>query len=225
MTKKIPSESELNKSYDNIANIHKKHLKKHGVKLPLKTSYKWVWLAMLYYYINEPVHKDQISDAVRLIFSEAGHDQQVRHLKRDGWYIEGERGYHKLIDIYNPSPEYKNEQVRRRGRLNARNFDAIKKSFNFCCATCGSVEGQQNPRYGRDIVQLQQGHKDPDLPSNNIDNIIPQCQFCNRAYRRDFTFDDKGRTRAVADIGPVQRANQEVKKKIWKYLNDLFEEQ
>ena len=30
-------------------------------------------------------------------------------------------------------------------------------------------------------------------------------QFCNRAYRRDFTFDEKGRTRAVADIGPAQR--------------------
>ena len=221
MTKKIPSKSELDKSYDNIANIHKKHLEKYRVKLPSKNSCKGIWLAMLYYYINEPVHKDQISDAVRLILPNAGRDQQVRHLKRDGWCIEGKRGYHTLVDIYNPSPEFKNEQM----YLNAHDFNGIKEFFNFCCASCGSAEGQPNPRYGKDIVQLQKGHRDPDLPGNDIDNIIPQCQFCNRAYRRDFTFDEKGRTRAVADIGPVQRANREVKKKIWKYLNDIFEEQ
>ena len=223
MTKKIPSKSELDKSYDNIANIHKKHLEKYRVKLPSKNSCKGIWLAMLYYYINEPVHKDQISDAVRLILPNAGRDQQVRHLKRDGWCIEGERGYHTLVDIDNPSPEYKNEQIRRHKHLNAHDFNGIKESFNFCCASCGSAEGQPNPRYGKDIVQLQKGHRDPDLPGNDIDNIIPQCQFCNRSYRRYFTFDRKGRTRAVANIGPLQRANREVQKKIWKYLNKLFE--
>ena len=80
-----------------------------------------------------------------------------------------------------------------------------------------------SPRYGEDIVQLQQGHKDPSKSAADKDNIIPQCQFCNQAYRGDFTFDDKDRVRAVADVGPVQRATEEVQRKIFKWQKNYLD--
>lgn len=219
---KTPSKKDLDAAYRAVADIHKRHLAQHGVKLPPQSSYKWIWLAMLHYHKGGSVHKDAISDAVQKHYPEAGRDQQVRHLKRDGWNVIGGGGFHALEDPYRPSPEFINEQARRHGRLSSVDFDDIKKSFGNRCATCGSVEGEPDPRYGEARVHLQQGHQDPDEPGDDLNNIIPQCQFCNRAYRRDFVFDDKGRANAVADIGPVKRARTAVQKKIWKYLGELF---
>ena len=51
------------------------------------------------------------------------------------------------------------------------------------------VRRKASPRYGEDIVQLQQGHKDPSKSATDKDNIIPQYQFCNRVYCGDFTLD------------------------------------
>ena len=101
------------------------------------------------------------------------------------------RGSHAL-NPYKVSPEFETDKRRRQGTLSAKNFDELKEVFGNQCATCGAKEGETNPRYGDDIVELQRGHKDPDKPMT-LDNIIPQCQFCNRAYRRDYVFDDKGR--------------------------------
>ena len=219
----LPSRAELKVAYDDIARIHRTHLAQHGVRLPDENSYKWVWLGMLHFHSGERVHKNRISDAVRSIYPEAARDQQVRHLKRDGWNIEGERGYHSLGNPYQPSPDFVNERARRQGRLSAESFDDLKTSFGNRCATCGAVEGEPDPRYGADAVQLQQGHQNPDSGSTDLSNIIPQCQFCNRAYLRDFVFDDRGRVKAVADVGPVRRASQPVQRKIWEFLRGRFE--
>jgi len=75
----LPAPDELAAAYDDIARIHSEHLAQHGVRLPEKGTYKSIWLAMLHYYAPEPVHKDEISDAVRRQYPEAGRDQQVRH--------------------------------------------------------------------------------------------------------------------------------------------------
>lgn len=218
----LPSVDELEKAYQDIRRIHSDHLIQHGVKLPEKSSYKWIWLAMLHHFSPDYVHKDAISNAVRRTFPDAAADQQVRHLKRDGWNIVGSRGLHRLDDPFQPSPEYVNERSRRQGRLSADDFDDIKRTFANRCATCGARESEPDPRYGRDKVVLQQGHQDPDKPSDSQNNIIPQCQFCNRAYKRDFTFDSKGRVRAVADVGPVTRARKQVRRKIWELLQHEF---
>ena len=223
MSERIPGKNELSRAYEEIADIHRQRLAKHGVKLPPKNSVKWVWLAMLHYHGGEKVHKDEISDAVQKIFPGAGRDQQVRHLKRDGWHIAGDKGFHSLVDTNAPSPEFDTDKTRRGGRLSARTFDDIKKAFNYCCATCGAAEGKPNIRYGKEPVKLQQGHQDPDEPADLQSNIIPQCQFCNRAYRRDFVFDNKGRAKAVADVRPVRAARKQVQKKIWEYLRKFFD--
>lgn len=218
MSGRIPGKGALLRAYDEIAAIHKQRLAKRGVKLPPKSSRKWVWLAMLHYHRGGKVHKDEISDAVQKIFPGSGRDQQARHLKRDGWNVAGDKGFHSLVDASAPSPEFETDKTRRRGRLSASDFDGIKKAFNNCCVTCGAAEGEPNIRYGK----VQQGHQDPDAPADLQSNIIPQCQFCNRAYRRDFVFDDKGRAKAVADVRPVRQARKHVQKKIWQYLRNLF---
>ena len=218
----LPSPAELDTAYRDIARIHAEHLAQHGVKLPAKNSHKRIWLAMLHHYAPEQVHKDEISDAVRREYPNAGRDQQVRHLKRDGWNIAGSGGFHQLADPYRPDQGFVNERNRRQGRLNAGDFTQLITAFGNRCATCGAREGEPDPRYGPDRVTLQQGHQDPDRPANDPDNIIPQCQFCNRAYRRDFVFDSRGRARAVADVGPVRRANRTVQRKIWELLRQRF---
>ena len=218
----LPAPDELAAAYDEIARIHSEHLAQHGVRLPEKGTYKSIWLAMLHHYAPEPVHKDEISDAVRRQYPEAGRDQQVRHLKRDGWNVAGRGGYHRLSDPYRPDQGFINERARRQGRLGADDFTALKTAFGNRCATCGARDGEPDPRYGPDLVVLQQGHQDPDKPADNPENIIPQCQFCNRAYRRDFVFDARGRVRAVADTGPVRRANRDVQRRIWEFLRQSF---
>lgn len=85
MSANLPPLEELLDAFEDIERIHKIYLAQHGVKLPNKQSHKWVWLAMLHHARGEPVHKNLISDATRREFPDAARDQQVRHLKRDGW--------------------------------------------------------------------------------------------------------------------------------------------
>ncbi len=209
----LPTKKELKDAFQKLISIHEEYLARHDVKLPKLGSCKEIWLSMLMHYEGEEVHKDQISAAVYREHPEAGYDQQVRHLKREGWHIEGSGGSRKL-NPYVPSPDYANEQARRRGRLAAGDFSQIKVAFGNRCATCGATEGRPDSRYGSDLVVLQEGHQDPREPSDEPDNIIPQCQFCNRSYKGDFVFDNKGRVRAVADVGPVQRAREPVQQAV-----------
>lgn len=214
----LPSHSQLETAYQEAARIHKTHLDQHGVKLPATSTRKWVWLAMLMHFHNTPVHKDIISDAVQREFPGAGRDQQVRHLKRDGWNIEqAGNGEHILRDPYTPSQSFINAQARRQGRISADDFESLIKVFGNRCATCGGVQGEPDPRYGGDVIKLQKGHQNPHLP-DDLSNTIPQCQFCNRAYKDDYVFDEKGRVRAVANVGPVKRARRQVQRKIYDFL-------
>lgn len=215
-----PDKAELDAAFADLQRIHRTHLAQHNVKLPEPNSQKAWQLSILHHAKGELVHKDTVSRIVRQYLPNAAADQQVRHLKRDGWNITGSRGYHALKDPFRPSEEYANERARRQGRLNADTWDEVKQTFGNRCATCGAVDGEPDPRYGADRVQLQQGHQDPESASDDPLNIIPQCQYCNRAYRSDFVFDDKGRVTAVASLRPVRRARLSVQKAIQKFLND-----
>jgi len=222
----LPSEFELQEAWEELQEIHSQYLARHEVSIPRVSQYnqraKSIWLAVLFFYVGEDVHKNTISAVCQRDNPDLAPDQQVRHLKRDGWrLISDGRGNHNL-DPYQPSLELLNDKARRDGLLSAESFEQVKKAFGFSCATCGAREGRPDPRYGEDKVVLQRGHRDPAKPATDKLNIIPQCQFCNRAYRGDFVFDEKGRAWAVADIGPVQRASAEVKKKILQFLRDLF---
>ena len=223
---KLPNSAELQKAWEELQDIHARYLARHDVKLPQAIQYneraKSIWLAVLFHYQGLDVHKNTISAICQRDKPDLAPDQQVRHLKRDGWRLKSDgKGNHNL-DPYQPSLEVLNIRNRRDGLLSAESFEDVKRVFGHSCATCGAREGRPDPRYGEDKVRLQRGHRDPAKPAADKQNIIPQCQFCNRAYRGDFVFDEKGRAWAIADIGPVQRASTEAKQKVLRFLRELF---
>jgi len=221
----MPTPEELQVAWQELQDIHSEYLALHKVKIPTVTHYaksqKAIWLSVLWHYREREVPKDEVSAIVRREMPTAAADQQVRHLKRDGWNIGRSPGRHKL-DPYKPSQEFINANAAKSRTLQSADFDAIKTRHGHRCATCGAKDGLPHPLYGAERVKLQRGHRDPHEAGNNPGNIIPQCQFCNRAYKGDFTFDEKGRIHAVAGIGPVRRASDHVKSQIWKFLNKNF---
>ena len=216
--------AELDTAWDDLVEVHREYLKPHGVQLPTKKTYQWVWLAVLFRFKDQCVHKDYISEATHRIFPKAGKDQQVRHLKRKGWNIstqECKSGEHKL-DPYQPSKTWIQEQARRSARMNSSSFETLVKNTGSKCLTCGAKEGQPDTRYGDNNIQLQQGHMDPAMPASDLSSVIPQCQFCNQTYKNDFTFDKKGRVRAVASPEAVLRASTAVQREIYNILKTHF---
>lgn len=148
--------------------------------------------------------------------------QQPRHLPRqNGFYIVSSRVYKDLTDeekelIGKPPPVSpddfyyalvtldrvsKTYNPNRHVGVKEKTFDEIKAAYDYRCATCGAKEGEFHhlSQYEgrREVVRLQQGHINPHQPLEP-GNIIPQCQFCNRAYRNWFVFDRNGRVRGVA---------------------------
>lgn len=128
----LPTSEALQRAWDDLREIHTEYLQRHGVKIPDTGQYrrfaKSIWLAVLHYYQNKSVHKDTISDICQRDQPKLGRDQQVRHLKRDGWKLTGARGYHRL-DPYQPSPEWVNEMARQRGRIEAETFAEVKQLY------------------------------------------------------------------------------------------------
>lgn len=224
MNNNHPTPDDLQKSWEDLCNIHAQHLEGHQVKIPKVIRYneqaKSIWLAVLHYYKGEKVHKRVISEICQRDNSDLGPDQQVRHLKRDGWHLTG-RGNH-LLDPYKPSPEWETDKRRRDGILNAKTFDDIKAAYEMRCASCGTKEGEPSHRYGEEEVKLQRGHRDPSESATDMKNIIPQCQFCNRAYRNLYVFDEKGRVSAIANIEPVKKASAAVQRKVFEWLKKRF---
>lgn len=226
MNNNLPTPDELQKSWEDLRNIHVQHLEEHEVKIPNVRRYneraKSIWLAVLHYYKGKNVHKSFITEICQRDNPTLGPDQQVRHLKRDGWHLTNDGRGHHLLDPYQPSPEWETDKKRRHGRLKAKDFAGIKEAYEHRCATCGTKEGEPSHRYGEDKVKLQQGHKDPSKSPTDINNIIPQCQFCNQAYRGDYVFDEKGRVSAIADLRPVQKATKSVQRKVYEWLKKQF---
>jgi len=96
------------------------------------------------------------------------------------------------------------------------------KKYKHRCATCGSREGKHHYHWPNTITKLQKSHKDPRKPLSG-NNIIPQCQKCNRAYRNFWIFDDKGRVRGIANPLIIKKCDKDIKKKIYELLKKEYE--
>ena len=105
--------------------------------------------------------------------------------------------------------------------MDTADFEKKKEAFGFRCATCGAIEGKPDPRYGDDKVELRQGRRDPQKLADDPQNIVPRCANCDRTYKDDFVFDERGRAYAVAGIDPVRRASKAVKQKILESLERM----
>ena len=219
-------------SYDSrVVDLWKKYLKKYGVKLPKKNdTQERLWAAILLILYDECpgqwIHKDDVGELARLVNPRLGADHQVRHLKRVGWNLETDpkrKGWHRFYDPHRPSPEFENDRLRHVS-ITGEDFDELKRAYSNRCATCGAEEGKPDVRYGSlDLVVLQKGHMNPSREGVK-GNILPQCQFCNRAYKDDFEFDSKGRVRAVASLRPIRRASEKVKRVVYDFLREHFNE-
>lgn len=169
---------------------------------------KELQMIFLYKYKNCFVHKDLVSEFVRNYKKNAGLDQQVRHLGTQCyWNVlnKGARvpdtdeivpsGYNYLVSIETPNPKAVKMTLKRANRNSAINFEQLKYVYDNRCATCGLEEGKVDWRTGKK-VKLQQGHMDP-RKELNLENTIPQCEYCNQTYQDYFRFDENGRVIAV----------------------------
>ena len=85
--------------------------------------------------------------------------------------------------------------MKRANRSAARNFEELVYVYDEKCATCGAKRGEIDWRTGKK-VKLQQGHMDP-RKQLTLENMIPQCEYCNQTYQDYFRFNDNGRVIAI----------------------------
>ena len=192
------SDEQLLKSYQIIERYHKKYLEPLGVKLPhLKRGNQYTERALTLICLSQgypntkSVTKDELTEFIKLYNLNASNDIQAgRHLgKQEGWYIitgtrgdadtqEVPAGSYKLVSLEKGYPRFNPD--RRGDTVDDEFWEKLKKSYDYKCACCGSKENEQH-RYNPNIkkTKLQKGHKNPNLPLTT-ENIIPQCEVCNR---------------------------------------------
>ena len=167
----------------------KNNLKKHGVKFNFKPD-SWSYKTLLFMYKNLGLWLNKKVIAEEIGYS--GSDlQNPRHLaKQAGWNIEQDRkGNYRLVCVKVPHPAF--SKKKRLNELKTTDFEKIKKEYDYRCATCGEKENSIHRfEYGK--VVLEKGHMNPKLDMS-AENIIPQCNFCNKFYLDKYIFDKQGR--------------------------------
>lgn len=228
------TDSEIERAYEELKEIHKNNLEDLGVKLPRLrrgnnfTKYALV-LIYLYKKFNQKVSKTELTKFIKKFYPDTNDVQQARHLgAQKGWYIlSGTRGdleakklginsgEYQLISLETHYPNF--TQMRRETNVSEDDWEQLKEDYNFRCATCGSKEGEPNFHYPSSITKLQKGHMNPDK-SPTIGNIIPQCEKCNRPDRNYFEYDKKGRVIRIADPKFILKSNEKIQKKMYEFL-------
>lgn len=169
------------------------YLRDKGVNFNFKEdSLSYLCLQALYENIGEWVTKSSLCEMIGY----QGNDLQTpRHLwNTHGWYIESNKKgggnlAYRLVSVKEPSPNW--IPVKRTQGLNVSDWEALKAEYGYCCASCGSKEGELH-RYLKRTVTLEKGHMDP-RKDMSMGNIIPQCNFCNKHYGNSYVFDRFGR--------------------------------
>ncbi|WP_223810458.1 hypothetical protein [Campylobacter sp. LR291e] len=174
------SEEEIEKIYRLISEKYESNLKKFGVKkINLKDkngNYTKDALVLIYlardYPKTQAISKQELTEFVRKFYPNVSDVQQARHLAKQKGYniISGTRGdinekiapaSYKLLNLEYPYPSFKQD---RRSGINAKDFEDLKKQYNYRCATCGSIENQPHNIRNNEITKLQAGHMNPSKP-------------------------------------------------------------
>ena len=225
--------------YATIKEYHEKYLESKGVKLPKLLhggQFTKDALTLVYLCRNYPntaiVDKGELTAFIRHYYPDTNDVQQARHLAaQKGWYIaSGTRkdnisiqlqpSQYKLITLENAYPGFTHE--RREYPEGDGFFEQLKKDYDYCCATCGSKEGEPHRYWKSTKTVLQMGHMDPTKPLVE-GNVIPQCEKCNRPDRNYWIYDKKGRVIAVASEKIIDACSKEIRRKIYERLKTEFE--
>ncbi len=239
---------DIEATYELIKTEWEKHLKEYGISLPALrfkdgryTKDALVLVCLAQGYPNTDwVTKEALTEFIRQYYPGTTDVQSGRHLGvQKGFYIlSSKRGNnyppdkppppgkapYLLQTLQEPHPSFR---PGRKGEITEEEFERIKEEYHHRCATCGSKEGESNYHYPSSITVLQKAHRNPHLPLIK-DNIIPQCQFCNRADRNNWIYDERGRVVGVAVAQPILNS---IKKgwmplheveKLWKALSSYF---
>ena len=220
--------------YNMIKEYHTKYLAAHGVKLPnLKQGNNYTKDALVLVYLTQGypdtriVSKSELTEFIKLYYPNTNDVQQARHLAaQKGWFIlSGTRKDNTSLSI--PAGSYQLKSLekmydgftaeRRVEQFTGDYWEDLKIRYNHCCACCGSKEGKPH-RYWKNItVTLQKGHKDPSKPLSD-QNMIPQCESCNRPDRNYWIYDDKGRVISIANEKVIDTCSEQLQKEIYTRL-------
>lgn len=232
----IMNKDDIEQAYELVVRYFNEHLKDKGVKLPALTEGgKFVKDALVLAYLSQGypntkvVTKAELTKFIRNYFPETNDVQQARHLgKQKGWFIiSGTRdrngvlksGEYKLVTLETPFPGY--QQKRRNVTVTEDSWEKMKREYGYRCACCGSKEGEANIYSQTSITVLQKGHMDPSKELTE-DNMIPQCELCNRPDRNWWIFNKTGRVIAVADPQVILRSSEEVQREMYEILKKKY---
>ena len=233
------SSEEIHRIYDMLAQYHRAYLAQAGVALPALQrgdAYTKDALTLVYLARDYPdthvVSKEELTAFIRQYYPGTNDVQQARHLAaQKGWYIEsGTRG--DLASRELKAGEYRLKTLTehypgftalRRQAEEGDWWEKLKEEYGYCCACCGSREGEPHRYWKNTITRLQMGHMDPRRPLGP-DNTIPQCEKCNRPDRNYWIYDKKGRVTGLASAAPVLRSSAAVQREIWEQLKRKFGE-
>lgn len=233
------TDKQIQKQYEIVKEYHKKHLAPLGIKLPhLLWGGKYTIDALTLVCLSQnypnttAVTKEELTKFIKMYKPDAGDDiQSGRHLgKQKGWYIiTGTRGddftesipegSYKLVTLEDAYPKFSPD--RRGSDVTDEFWDNLKRSYDYRCACCGSKENEPHRYYPSTITTLQKGHKNPNLPLT-VDNIIPQCENCNRPDLNNWEYNDEGRVVRIAKVSVIDGCSKEMKKEIYAKLFKLF---
>lgn len=232
------SEQQISALYDQICLYHKRYLAKEGVRLPSLrrgNAYTKDALTLVYLSYGYPntrvVTKEELTAFIRQYDPSVLDVQQARHLgAQKGWFIlSGTRndttstalrpGEYLLQTLEHPYPGF--TAARRTTDLDEDGWTALKRQYDNRCACCGCREGEPHRYWPTRIVHLQKGHMDPTKPMT-ADNIIPQCEICNRPDLNYWVYDKKGRVIKVANPKVIDSCSSQVQREIYTRLYQKY---
>lgn len=176
-------------------------LEKLGVKYPKENSDIFLGLLYLTMHIGEEVYCGDVLNFVTLT-TQKFTGIKIRKLWSDyGFNIIGKNELkspnYKLIDLDTVSPKY--NANKRFSKPSIKEFEKIKKKYDYKCVSCGCKEGEPHPLNPLFITRLEMGHRDPNK-NLTVDNCIPQCPYCNQRNRDDYIYDNMGGIEKINNI-------------------------
>lgn len=245
------SEDEIVAIHERMMNTYRKYLYGYKVRSPRKELFDYsrppkeliaemtakdLWLVLLFKYPKTLIAKDMFAAFIKRFKPASSGDQQVRHLKEDGWdlltwrcpFIDDDgtecvvpAGFYYLQSLNKPSAKFLSNYMRTQALsgLSSSDFSMIKQAYGFKCAVCGIMEHTPDPRKGFAKVTLQKGHLDPKKGAD-VDNIVPMCGYCNQYYKDNFVFNKYGRVYAINEPNIILRSSDDVQLEVYNILKD-----